>query len=229
MVDRHLLSHRASPGTVGPAGPVGPVGLVVRGAAVLAFLAVAVVWRLVRADVGAPPNLELVTAASFATALLVRSPWAGFAPLAVAVTSDLVLGNDAVLWFVWSAWAVVGIGTVLASRWERRRPPAGGLAARPAVRRLVAALGVAVGASVWFFVWTNLGVWLLGDGVWYPRTGAGLVSCYVAGLPFFRTMLLGNLVLVPAAAAVVTLVEGAAARVADRRSSTVVRAGSIPG
>lgn len=45
--------------------------------------------------------------------------------------------------------------------------------------------------SVQFFVLTNAGVWLAGG--LYPLTGAGLVSCYVAAIPFFGRTLAAQL------------------------------------
>ena len=42
-----------------------------------------------------------------------------------------------------------------------------------------------------FFVLTNFGVW--GIDNLCPKTTAGLVDCYVAAIPFFRNMLLGDL------------------------------------
>ncbi|MEK8228802.1 DUF6580 family putative transport protein [Oerskovia sp. M15] len=57
--------------------------------------------------------------------------------------------------------------------------------------------GLGIGGSLWFFVWTNFGTWFQGRGVWYPAGLDGLVASYVAGLPFLRTMLIGNLVLLP--------------------------------
>ncbi|WP_454300243.1 DUF6580 family putative transport protein [Salana multivorans] len=165
-----------------------------RPAVVVVLMTFAIVWRLVRADIGAPPNLELVTAAAFAAALLLRNRVAAFVPLAVTIVSDLVLGNSSVLWFVWATWAVIGLSAVLLPRWT------GG-------RRYVAALGFGVGGSLFFYLATNFGVWFLGRGSWYADSFDGLMASYVAGLPFLRTMLLGNLVLVPAAAGVVTLVE----------------------
>ncbi|MFE9233655.1 DUF6580 family putative transport protein [Cellulosimicrobium funkei] len=165
-----------------------------RPALVVTLAALAVVWRLVRADLGAPPNLELVTAATFAATILLRSRWAFVVPLAVTVVSDVVLGNTAIALFTWSAWLVVGLGSLLArSTTGWRRVGAGG------------AFGVA--GSLWFFAWTNFGVWLQGRGVWYPAGADGLVASYVAGLPFLRTMLLGNLVLVPLVAAGTLLVD----------------------
>lgn len=165
-----------------------------RPALAVLLVLLAVGWRILRADLGAPPNLELVTAATFGAALLLRHRVAALVPLAIAVVSDLVLGNVAVLWFVWSAWAVLGLAAAWLPRWR------GG-------RRYVAALGFGVGGSLFFYLWTNLGVWFLGRGTWYPDSWDGLAASYVAGLPFLRTMLLGNLVLVPMAAAVVSLVE----------------------
>lgn len=168
-----------------------------RPATVVLVLAAAVVWRLVAPGLGAPPNLEIATAATFLAVLLLRNRWAAVVPFVVVAVSDAVLGNTQIMWFTWSAWAVVGAGAILA---RHLRGP----------RRYVAALGVGVGGSLWFFAWTNFGVWLM-DGL-YPATPDGLLASYVAGLPFLRTMLLGNLVLVPLAAVVVSLVERAEAR-----------------
>ncbi|PJI93514.1 DUF6580 family putative transport protein [Luteimicrobium subarcticum] len=165
-----------------------------RPALVVAAVALAVTFRLVKDDLGAPSNLELVTSAAFFGAMLLRNRVAAVFPFVVAVVSDLALGNTSILWFTWSAWAVVGVASVLLPRWT-------------GWRRYAGALGFGIGSSVWFFLWTNFGVWLLGDGSWYPRTVGGLVDCYVAGLPFLRPMLVGNLVLVPLAAGAVTLVE----------------------
>ncbi len=42
-----------------------------------------------------------------------------------------------------------------------------------------------------FFLLTNGAVWLMGG--WYPLTLAGLAECYLAGLPFYRWTILGDL------------------------------------
>jgi hypothetical protein len=53
--------------------------------------------------------------------------------------------------------------------------------------------GAAVLGATQFYLLTNFAVWVGGDGALYPKTAAGLLECYVAGLPFYRNMLLGNL------------------------------------
>ncbi|MFD6179458.1 MULTISPECIES: DUF6580 family putative transport protein [unclassified Isoptericola] len=165
-----------------------------RPAVAVLLVAAAVVWRLVKDDLGAPPNLELSTAAAFAAAGLLRHRVAVLAPLAVVALSDVLLGNSSVLVFTWSAWAVIGVGAWWAGR------------TRGTTGRLVAALGLGVGGSLFFYLWTNAGVWWLGRGTFYPAGLDGLLASYVAGLPFLRPMLLGNLVLVPLAAGLVALV-----------------------
>ncbi len=46
-------------------------------------------------------------------------------------------------------------------------------------------------ASVQFFLLTNFAVWY--GGSLYPRTFAGLMECYLAGVPFYRNTLAGDL------------------------------------
>lgn len=55
----------------------------------------------------------------------------------------------------------------------------------------IAAAGGALASSLVFFVTTNLAYWWLSSD--YPHTAAGLVACYVAALPFYRWMPVGDL------------------------------------
>ncbi len=51
--------------------------------------------------------------------------------------------------------------------------------------------GVVLGSSFGFFLITNLAVWLFSP--WYAKTLVGLLYCYALGLPFFLSMLAGDL------------------------------------
>ena len=53
--------------------------------------------------------------------------------------------------------------------------------------------GAAIGSSLTFFVLSNFAVWYFGHGRLYPMTLAGLTTCYIAALPFFRNDVAGNL------------------------------------
>jgi len=67
--------------------------------------------------------------------------------------------------------------------------------------------GASLGSSVSFFLVSNFAVWA--NWSMYPKTFAGLMASYAAGLPFFRRGVAGDLVFtalmfgLPAAAAIV--------------------------
>ena len=47
-------------------------------------------------------------------------------------------------------------------------------------------------SSAIFFLVSNFGVWLFSSMLPYPHTLDGLMSCYIAGIPFLRNTLLGD-------------------------------------
>jgi hypothetical protein len=53
--------------------------------------------------------------------------------------------------------------------------------------------GAAIGGSVSFFLVSNFAVWLAGN-IGYPKTLAGLGSCFAAAIPFFKNDLISSLV-----------------------------------
>lgn len=177
--------------------PVDPTILWPRRGVVVALVVVAaIVWRVVKPGIGVPWNLELLTSSAFlASALLPRfvSP---LAPLVAAIVSDLFLGNDASAWFTWSAWAIIGLASLLTRRYRGNA-------------RWWAAGAFGLGGTLFFFVYTNFGFWVLYPQYYAPGP-AGLAASYVAGLPFLWPQLIGNLILVPlVGAGLATLVERA--------------------
>lgn len=50
---------------------------------------------------------------------------------------------------------------------------------------------VALLSAVGFYLTTNFAVWWFAG--WYPPTADGLAACYIAGLPFLKWTLFGNL------------------------------------
>ena len=125
-----------------------------------------------------PWNLTPVGAvALFSGACFDRKRWAFAVPLGAMVIGDAFVGFHSLMPAIYATFAlIVCIGFLLRSR-----------------RDSVAAVGLAaVSSSTIFFLTTNFAVWkLLGT---YPQDFAGLVACYVAGLPFYGTMLAGDLI-----------------------------------
>jgi len=96
-------------------------------------------------------------------------------PLAALFASDLVLGLHKLIPFIYGCFAL----TVCLGFWVRRKPGPG--------RILLAS----VISSTVFFLVTNLSVWaFLGT---FPKNAVGLVQCYMAGLPYLRNGMLGDL------------------------------------
>lgn len=122
-----------------------------------------------------PPNTTPVTAIAFSAGKYVGRAWAVIIPLLVMVISDLFLGfyHLEVLVSVYGSVTIIGGISILA----RGAKP-------PVIILLVMA------SSVLFFLVTNFAVWAVSS--WYPPTFEGLIASYVAGLPFFRNMFIGD-------------------------------------
>jgi arginine exporter protein ArgO len=131
-------------------------------------------------------NLVPIGALALFVGSRLRDRSAFLVPLAVMLISDLVLvyplarlGHSAFSWatpFIYASLAVyVLIGRLISQR---------------EISPMVIG-GAALLASLQFFVISNFAVWL--TATIYPRNLSGLLQCYVAGVPFYRNTLAGDL------------------------------------
>jgi hypothetical protein len=89
--------------------------------------------------------------------------------------SDWFIGFHGLMWAVYGGFiAIVVIGQVI-----RKKPT------------MLSAIGGALAGSVLFFLITNGAVWL--GSPYYAQDLSGLINSYVAGVPFFRGTLMGDL------------------------------------
>ena len=102
-------------------------------------------------------------------------------PLITLLISDLIIeltggkGFYPDMIFVYGSFALItSIGFLLRGKEQRQTI-------------MVASL---VSSLLFFFV-TNFGTWLMWDI--YPKTGTGLLTCYIAGIPFFKGTVMGDL------------------------------------
>lgn len=122
------------------------------------------------------PNVTPLTAMALFAGAWLPTPIAFLLAVGALFVGDVALG-----WVAQNLMGYFAIGlTVLLGAWVRSR------------RRPVAIAGAALSGSLLFFLLSNFGVWL--EGLLYPKTWAGLVACYVAGIPFYRHQLLGDVV-----------------------------------
>lgn len=130
-----------------------------------------------------PPNFAPVGATSiFAGARL--PVWQAYlVPLALmAVTDPILAAFYGVAAF--TRFQIFMYASFLIGVWLGRR-----LRATSSVSRIAA---FSILNSFQFFLITNFGSWLWFQA--YPRTAAGLASCYVAGIPFFGWTVVSDLV-----------------------------------
>jgi hypothetical protein len=124
-----------------------------------------------------PPNFAPIGAmALFGGACFADKRLAFAVPLAAMALSDLALGFYNQTPWVYGSFALI---VCVGFRLRQRRKP-------------LSIAAAALASSILFYVVTNFGVWL--TAALYPRTAAGLVTCYVAAIPFFRNTLLGDVV-----------------------------------
>lgn len=55
----------------------------------------------------------------------------------------------------------------------------------------------AVAAPTVFFLLSNFGVWMSATEITYPKNFSGLLTCYAAGLPFYKNALIATVVFLP--------------------------------
>jgi hypothetical protein len=96
-------------------------------------------------------------------------------PLVSLIAGDIFIGFHRLMPYVYASFLV----SVVIGFWVRR--------SRSVVR---IGSGVLAGA-IQFFLVTNFALWAASIGA-YPRTAAGLVACYIAGIPDFSNTLAGD-------------------------------------
>lgn len=131
------------------------------------------------------PNFEIITALTLVGAVFLDRAWGVVVPLSIIAITDVYIGNGPVMVFTWSAFAVIGVFGWFFSRIDIKTQSS----------KIIGLTGMGIVSSVFFFLYTNFGWWLVSE--MYPHTWDGLIRCYAMGLPFFKNNLIGNLIFVP--------------------------------
>jgi hypothetical protein len=140
--------------------------------ALIAMVLVAAASRLIPH----PPNLASISAiALFGGAYFSDRRLAFLIPLTALLLSDLILGFYSHMEVVYLSFALI----VCIGLWLQKK------------RSVFQIAGAALASSVLFFLLTNFGVWAFES--LYPKTLEGLITCYVAAIPFFQNTLQGDL------------------------------------
>ncbi|MFK8054961.1 MAG: DUF6580 family putative transport protein [Saprospiraceae bacterium] len=150
-----------------------------------------------------PMNFTPIVAMALLAGVYAKPRWLALAiPFAAMFVSDLVLNNTlyAAYFEGFSFFGIWGVYAALAA-----------VALLPLILKatkgssLLKLTGVGVGGATIFFLVSNLADWAT-YGM-YPMNPAGLLACYVAGLPFFLNTLLSTLLFGSIGVAVMRAVE----------------------
>ena len=123
-----------------------------------------------------PPNFTPIIAMGlFGGVYLNDKGWALLLPVCAMLLADIFLGFHGTMIWVYGSLIIITItGFLLKSRLTFNK---GAIAT--------------IGGSLIFFLVTNFGVWA--SGSFYPKNVDGLISCYIAGIPFFGNTLGGSI------------------------------------
>lgn len=123
------------------------------------------------------PNFTPIAAiALFGGTFLKRKDMAFLVPVAAMLLSDLIIGFHTTMFPVYISFiGIVSMGLFL----QRRLT-------------VINTVSASLAASVLFYLVTNFASWSSGM-MPYPMNVAGLMQCYIAGLPFFFNGIMGDL------------------------------------
>ena len=132
---------------------------------VVGIIIIAILSRLIPH----PPNFTPVTAVALFSIINFKNKYIAISiPIICLFVSDLILGISLINLFVYFSFILIsGIGNLFG---------------KINIKSVLL-------SSIVFFLFTNFGVWLIG----YPKTLEGLITCYIAAVPFFGYTLAGDL------------------------------------
>ena len=120
----------------------------------------------------------VVAIISIISGLILGGYYTFIVPISTMMITDIILGNNWILLFTWSGFALLGlIGYILKAKNSFT------------IKHVPRILGAGIGGILLYDLWTNFGTWL---GGWYTHTWDGLVLCFTKALPFMFWHLLST-------------------------------------
>jgi len=147
----------------------------------IAFLATAFLERTIF-DLG--PNIEVVTTVTLLVSFYLGRKQSLWLLLIILFLSDIILGNTNIYIFTWSGFLIPLV--FVSSLFKKIK-----------LHRIILGTSLGIGMNLFFYLWTNLGVWLLDSWGMYSKDANGLILCYLNALPFLKNQLLSTLLFVP--------------------------------
>lgn len=129
------------------------------------------------------PNIELITLATILTTFYLNKKTAFILTFSIVVLSDLLIGNSNIFLFTWSGFILPIFLIAVISKLKQNK--------------ILLATIAGISSNLFFYIWTNFGVWALDSWGMYPKTALGLTMSFINGLPFLKYQLTSTLFFVP--------------------------------
>ena len=146
------------------------------------LLIVAILERTIF-DLG--PNFEFITTALILSAFYLGKKQSLLLTFLVLLISDTIIGNTNIFVFTWSGFLIPAFF-------------ASNIFKKIKLNKILLGTGLGISSNIFFYLWTNLGVWVLDSWGMYPNTIQGLLQSYINGIPFLKYQLVSTLLLLPA-------------------------------
>jgi hypothetical protein len=138
------------------------------------------------------PNVELITTAMILSTYYFGKKESVWLTLAIIIFSDLIIGNSSIFIFTWTGFLIPAL---FASGAIYKLSTNHSLLTTKKAFKTVPLIFTGFASNIFFYIWTNLGVWFIGN--MYAKTFSGLMQSYINALPFLRYQILGTLIFVP--------------------------------
>jgi len=139
--------------------------------AFLFFILVLVFFRLIPHS----PNFSPIIASAIIAPLYLKNKFQGITVtlLAMFLSDILFLGFSSFQLFIYFTIGSIGLFSLINTKYYKYS--------------LIAIIG-----SIWFYLVTNFGVWLIWD--FYEKNINGLIQCYILAIPFFKNTLVSTII-----------------------------------
>jgi len=135
-------------------------------------------------------NIEFVTCAMILSSYYLGKKSTFWLVLLIMVCTDLVLGNTNIFIFTWSGFLIPTI--VFPKLFQNSK-----FKIQNSLLKIIFLTGTGILANLFFYIYTNLGVWFLDSWGMYSKNLQGLILCYMNALPFLKYQLVSSLIFIP--------------------------------
>lgn len=146
------------------------------------LLLIAAILERTLFDLG--PNFEFVTTALIFSAFYLDKKQSLLLVFLIMLISDFFIGNTNIFIFTWTGFLIPAL--FVSDIFKKFR-----------FNKIVMGTSLGISSNIFFYLWTNFGVWFLDSWGMYPKTTFGLLLSYINGLPFLKYQITSTLLLLP--------------------------------